>query len=392
MGRTMPSAEWPIVPLPISVCYKSAVSRMHGQHKQAIIEVDNSRFGDTLMNITLEAHQLSADAFPTAGTSQEKFRFLLPYAILAPSNHNSQPWRFRLGADYVEMYADRSRALPVVDPMGRELIISCGAALGHLTIALRRFGYAGEVQIFPDPDDRDLLARIWLGDSHLPDADDERLFQSLFARHTNRKPFHAERIPAEILAKLEASVVSPPVWLKFVPEGDTRHTLAQLIAHADRDQLADTRFRHELVEWIRPHADSYALSKDGIPGDLLGMPGLIADVGPFLVRTFDTGALFSARDRQLAINSPLLVVLGTTEDTPPAWLQSGKALSDLLLNATSEGIVASYLNAPIEVPELRAQVCEAIGESGYPQLILRMGYSDSTGPTPRRPLAEVLES
>lgn len=343
------------------------------------------------MNGTLEARRLSAGDFPAMGTPQEKLRSLLAYAVLAPSSHNSQPWRFRLYTDYLELIADRSRALPILDPQDRELVISCGCALGHLQVALRRFGYAGDIQTFPDPTNSDLLACIRLGNAYAPDSRDERLFESLFDRHTNRKAFHPERIPGKILAQLEALPLPPKIWLKVVPEGEPRQSLAALVAQADRDQVADCRFRRELAHWIRTPAGHQAPHNDGIPGEALGMPGLIANVGPFLVRTFDTGALFAARDRQLAINSPLLIVLGTEEDTPDSWLKIGWALSDLLLFTTSEGIVSSFLNAPIEVAELRPQVAEALGQAGYPQLILRLGYGDPADPTPRRPLEDVIE-
>lgn len=340
------------------------------------------------MNETLGVHYRPAGDFPTTGTAQEKLRFLLEYAVLAPSSHNSQPWLFRLAADHVDLIADRSRALPVIDPQDRELLISCGAALGHLQIALRRFGYAGEVQTFPNPTDRDLLARVGLGQPHVPDAHDESQFQSLFARHTNRKPFRPERVPAEVLTDLDWLEIPPQVWLKVVPDGKEREALANLIAHADRDQVADCRFRRELAHWIRSNEGSSPQPNDGIPGASLGMPGLIADIGPFLVRTFDTGVLFAARDKQLAINSPLLIVLGSKEDTPADWLAVGQALSTLLLATTAEGISASFLNAPIEVAELRSQVGQVIEKAGYPQMILRLGYSDPAAPTPRRSPAE----
>ncbi|MCW3099100.1 MAG: nitroreductase, partial [Chthonomonadaceae bacterium] len=235
------------------------------------------------MHGTLQAHWLSAGDFPALGTPQEKLRFLLAYAVLAPSSHNSQPWRFHLDADHVDLLADRSRALPILDPQDRELIISCGSALAHLQTALRRFGYAGDVRIFPDPTDRDLLARTGLGEIHTPDGEDERLFQSLFARHTNRKPFHAERISKEILARLEARALPAQIWRYVVPEGERREALARLIGHADREQVADCRFRREMAHWIRPHNGHAIAPEDGIPAEALGMPGLIANAGPFLV-------------------------------------------------------------------------------------------------------------
>ncbi len=221
------------------------------------------------MTATLDAHQRSAADFPSLGTPQQKLRFLLAYAVLAPSSHNSQPWRFRLSADRVELIADRSRSLPVLDPQDRELIISCGAAVGHLQVALRRFGYAGDVQAFPEPTDRDLLARIGLGEIHVPDDEDERLFQSLFARHTNRHPFHPERIPGETLTQIQGRALPPRIWLKTVPEGECRQSLARLIAHADRDQVADCRFRRELAHWIHPQDSYHVPATDGIPAEAI---------------------------------------------------------------------------------------------------------------------------
>src|SRR5215203_4841061 len=102
--------------------------------------------------------KVSDDIFPMSGEAQEKLRFLLNYAVLAPSGHNTQPWLFRLSGDEVELYADRTRGLPVVDPEDRALNISCGAALLYLRIAIRHFGYAGKVETFPSPDETDLLA------------------------------------------------------------------------------------------------------------------------------------------------------------------------------------------------------------------------------------------
>ena len=61
------------------------------------------------------------------------------HALRAPSVHNTQPWRWRIDpADgVVELHADRGRQLTATDPDGRDLLISCGAALGHLAVALR---------------------------------------------------------------------------------------------------------------------------------------------------------------------------------------------------------------------------------------------------------------
>ena len=89
---------------------------------------------------------VSENEFPSEGTTRDKLKFVLNYAILAPSGHNTQPWLFKIVDDKIELYADRTRSLPVVDPDDRELTISCGAALYHIQLAIRHFGYEDVVE------------------------------------------------------------------------------------------------------------------------------------------------------------------------------------------------------------------------------------------------------
>src|SRR5215469_13918562 len=124
--------------------------------------------------------------FPSTGPPAEQLRFLLHYAVLAPSGHNSQPWLFKIDEDTVELYADRSRALPVVDPDDRELTISCGAALLNLRVALRHFGYRDVVQALPEPDDPDLLARIHVGEMIHTNEEEHVHFEAIRRRRTRR--------------------------------------------------------------------------------------------------------------------------------------------------------------------------------------------------------------
>lgn len=127
-----------------------------------------------------------------------------------------------------------------------------------------------------------------------------------------------------------------------------------------------------------------------MPGYAFGLGNLASYAGPLVVRTFDWGEGQAARDRQLAEGSPVLAVLGTHADLPPLWLAAGQALDHVLLRAAAEGVGASYLNQPIELPELRPGVAEILETDGHPQLLLRMGYAPRVRPTPRRPVEEVL--
>lgn len=320
--------------------------------------------------------RLGPHGFPLDGTTAEKLRWALPYALQAPSSHNSQPWRFTLADDALELWADRTRALPVVDPHDRELTISCGAALLHLRVALRKAEEVPEVTLLPGGDD-DLLARIALtGRRDEPPLREKQDFWSIRKRRTNRGRFKPERVADELLAELVGLVQAEGASLTVVDDDGLRTELGRLIAEADRLQDADPSFRRELASWLHP---ARSQARDG----------MAASRSPF-VRRFDWGKGRAAKDEQLAVGSPVLAVLTTTDDRPADWLTAGQALARLLLRATTSDLAASFLNQPVEVPALRERLAALVG-GGTPQLVLRLGYPTSVpAPTPRRDLADVL--
>jgi len=265
--------------------------------------------------------------------------------------------------------------------------MSCGAALFHLRIALRHFGYEGTVREFPDSSKPDLLARVGFGGERKASQEEDLLFSTIVKRRTNRMPFQAQQVPEALLSKLEKAASQEGAWLHIVRGEDSRNRLADLIAEADRIQMADKRFRRELAAWIH---SSRTASHDGIPGYAFGYGDLVSSIAPVIVRTFDIGEGRAARDRQLAAGSPALAVLGTDADTPGDWLSAGQALSGVLLRGRAEEVWASFLNQPIEVAELRPRLRDLIGKPGFPQLLLRMGYGPEVKPTPRRTAGEVL--
>jgi hypothetical protein len=327
------------------------------------------------------------DAIRPAPSGQETWESVLRYAVRAPSGHNTQPWRFAISDDILHLYADRGRRLPVVDPSDRALVISCGAALAHAIVALRHFGYAGDPTPFPDPADRDLLATVGLGQAHRPEPDDHELFEAIGTRHTHRAAFETRSIPHPILAQLKRDTQRAGAAVHVFSGDEPQAALAELVAEGDRTQFSDAGFRRELAAWVRPN---HTRRPDGMPGYAFGISDLPSMLGPKVIATFDTGARQARKDEQLALTAPALIVLSTTGDTPSDWLTAGQAVAVLLLRATTHGLAASFLNQPIEVPPLRVQLRNVLGNSDSPQLLLRMGYGANDRPTPRRTVADVL--
>ncbi len=339
------------------------------------------------MNPHLKPWQISANDFPGDNAASDQLQFLVGYAILAPSPLNTQPWHFRIHSRHLDLHADWHRQLPVADPEGRELIASCGSALYNLRVAAEYFGHQHRVDFFPDEGQPDLLASLHLGLGAQTSSEDVLQFHAITRRHTNRQAFLDQPVPETVLAAWEQAAAPLGAWLRILRDEATRLAVADLVAEADRQQWADKAFRTELARWVRPRPNEHG---DGFAASALGIQDWLSFASPTLVRTFDRGNGQAATDREIALHSPVLAVLGTETDDVGAWLNAGQALQKLLLSATTDGIWASFLNQPVEVPELRQNLAETIGCPGYPQAVLRLGYGPAPAPTVRRQVREVL--
>ncbi len=327
----------------------------------------------------------------------QRLRALLRYAVLAPSNHNAQPWKVRIDDNVLELFPDRSRSTPVVDPDDRQLAISCGAFLFHLRVAARHFGWDTKITLLPRMEPPPVLqlgvdravARVVFFDQEEFDQHSERLFQAIPARRTWRLRFADAVVDDVAVARLCSAVAVEGAHLKIVTDQRRRRALASMVANADEAQWSDGAFRQELAAWCHPGGGD---RRDGLPGQSLGQGDIVSFVAPLIVRTFDLGASRAAHDEELARGSPLLAVIVTDGDGEVDWLTAGQALDRLLLTAASEGLAASFLNQCIEVPVLRRCVADLLGTTGAPQILLRIGRPQGRTPmpTPRRPVEEFI--
>jgi hypothetical protein len=343
-----------------------------------------------LLSTLAESSLICQTEFPAHAELEQQLRFILNYAVLAPSGHNTQPWLFRLSGEQIELYCDRARSLPVADPHEREMIISCGAALFYLRVALAHHGFDHELKTLPDPGLPELLARIRITGRREETVEERTLFNAIPLRRTCRLPFSGVAVQQSVQSGLRRAALREGAWLHIIRGGPARIAAADLIAEGDRIQLRDKRYRQELAEWVRA-AD--APGHDGIPPQALGMPSWAESVDGlvrFALRAFNTSLIRARQDRRLALASPVLAVLGTATDTRGDWLSAGQALARVLLRAAAVGLSASFLNQPIEVLSLRGTLQDLVGGRGYPQLLLRLGYGQPTAPTPRRSTRDVL--
>jgi nitroreductase len=313
-------------------------------------------------------------------------------ATRAPSSHNAQPWRFRLHGDALELHADRSRALPVADPKGREMLLACGAALLHVRLAVAHLGRAAQVTLLPTGAGTDLLARVVPAGPRTAAPDDEELHDAIPRRRMNRYAFTDEPLPRSVTVALADEADREGAELRLAERPGLRRALADLVVTADRAQSSDPAFRAELAGWARPAGSGEA---DGVPASAYGMSARSAQAAPFVLRDFGAGSDDAGggpdRPDEAPEREPAILVLVTPGDGPADWLRAGQAMERVLLRATVLGVSASFLNQPLELPGARSRVREELGVPGHPQIVMRLGVGREVPPTPRRPVVDVLD-
>lgn len=324
--------------------------------------------------------------FTSLVTSRERAEFLTGYAVLAPSGHNTQPWKFALEEYGVSVYADNVRRLPVADPGDRELRMSVGAAIANLRVAAAHFGYASEVVYGRGTDSPEFLASVKLLEGGHVDEGLAALFPAITARRTNRFAYGDKRLSPSDREKLEAITKRFGASVTIVTDEGVKEKISDLILKGDRIRMSDKAFTKELADWVGANKGR----EDGITADALGIPGAFVGVARWAMKTFNTGNSTGKKDAALARAAAALVVVHGKDETE-SLLEAGQALEAFLLEAALLGMGCSFFNLAVEVPEPRADLKDVIGVDDLPQLLLRAGYADPPAvASPRRPLGAVV--
>jgi len=310
-------------------------------------------------------------------------RDIVELACLAPSIHNTQPWAWRADGNTLELYADPRRRLAASDTRGRNLTISCGAALHHAQVAARAVGWEPTVTRLPAGSGPALLARIELTRAAPPPEAAAQL-QAIRDRCTDRRRFTSWPVPEPRLQHLASIAAEAGADAVLVHDPSDRVRAERIVARAYDRQAADERLAAEQRRWV-DHSD-----RDGVPGAVI--PETPAPEESLRTR-YGTG-LLAEPDRELESSDGLMVMRGGSDDIG-AWLQTGEGLSALWLHATSDGLTVVPLSQAIELDETRERLrFDVLHGLGFPHILVRVGWQAisraSLPTTPRRPLTDVL--
>ncbi|GAA3285787.1 nitroreductase [Dactylosporangium vinaceum] len=301
-------------------------------------------------------------------------------ARLAPSVHNTQPWRWVVDGDRMELFAVPERQLAEQDPDGRLMVLSCGAALHHALVALAAAGWKASVT----RDAGEPLAVIQAVAHEPADPHDMHRLQLLQVRRTDRRVVTDEPVAPAALEALAAAARRGGARL-HVLNRDQVLQLAVMIEHSGEAQRHDAKMQAETAQW----AGGSRPDGTGIPAVSLPAETPLTTVAE---RDFGVaGALAAGGGHDSAANYAILYGEG---DERSDWLAAGEALGELWLVATGRGTAVLPLSSPVELDFTRVALRRMLGDVGWPYLVLRLGIADPehAGPphTPRLPASAVV--
>ena len=297
-------------------------------------------------------------------------------SLLAPSVFNTQPWRWRIAGDTMELSADPGRRLDATDPEGRMLVLSCGGALHHALTALAAAGWGATVERIPEEGRPELLARVRRGAAAPPDPQARTLVDAMPRRRTDRRAFGDKPVPDAVLSALRQAVEQQGAYLHVVRR-DQVPLLAVSAERAAAAELSDPAYREELYRWThRPEG-----SGDGVP--LATAVEQVLRRVPVRDYTPDSRAGLAAGE-DVDRGAAFVMIFGMS-DRPVDLLRGGEATSALLLGATAEGLATAPLSNAVEVAWPRRLLRDLLSGVGEPYVVVRLGFVESGEPLPAAP-------
>lgn len=331
--------------------------------------------------------QIDEAEFHEAEGVPAQLEFLLRYATLAPSSHNSQPWSFRIVPEGLAVFADYSRRLPVGDPIDRELLMSIGAAITNFRVAAAHFGFETTALYESLESESEPVAVIVVRETSNRQQDLRRLFSAIPHRRTNRHVYEQRALDPAALDTLCDFMEEHSDLVQFVVPHDQPRA-AELVAEGDRTLMSSPAYRRELASWMRPNESS---ATDGMCGDAFGIRGPVAALSGWMLRSFDLGPTQAAHDRELVEKAAGLLVI-TADDDRVSLVRAGETLELLLLLLTTLDVQYSFMNQAVSLEALRRELWSMVRSERPPQLMLRIGYARSTTRAmPRRSVTEVVQ-
>ncbi len=310
---------------------------------------------------------------------------LVRFATLAPSGHNTQPWRFRIEPDRIGLLPDFARRTPIVDPDDHHIFVGLGCAAENLVLAAAATGRVAEMESAA-PQNGAIAFRFRSGK-----PSESALFTAIPHRQSTRGDYDGTTISTADLRMLATAAEMPGVQTILITERKGIDRVRDLVVTGNTTQMSDVAFIRELKHWLRYNPRDAMRTGDGLFSVASGTPALPSWAGPLLFDRLVTAETENKRyASQLAASAGVAVFVGASAD-PDHWMRVGRACQRFALQATALGLKCAFINQPVEVPGLRPELASLVGAVGQrPDLVMRFGRGPALPFSARRPTSAVL--
>ncbi|NER10101.1 Putative TM nitroreductase [Muriicola jejuensis] len=315
-------------------------------------------------------------------------RKIIEYGIMAPSGHNTQPWKFKIDQNEIQIYPDFTKSLPVVDADHHAMYISLGCAVENIVLAALNDGYFPEVRIVKKHGDAEFICIALQVNS---ESHKDYLYRYIKERQVTRNEYKDTEVSPEDLELLIDSTRFPGVQVRSFITPEEINQLEPLIIEGSIRQFRNKQFVEELVSWIRFSKTEIEKKKDGIWHASMGFPGTGKFLGNLIMKKFVSAESEAKRWKKLIRASAGFLLFIAEENDVTHWVNLGRAFQRFGLTACKLKISHAHVNMPCEEFEVREKMTKLLGiDIGYPLLLIRFGYSNKMPYSYRRPMEEVL--
>lgn len=339
------------------------------------------------MRKNYSAWDIPFEDFFVQSSSRNRLAFLIRFAVLAPSSHNSQPWRLRVDDSHIVILPKDERRLSVSDPEDRHLFISLGCALENIVIAADYYGLDAVVDYFPETDP-DSAARISFRELEKISAPDlsssdrvDHLALAIPKRRVNRNPYLV-KVPDESFLELIANLATDEVHLDVIRDQDKKDEVVDVLMASRLKAFSNSAFRSEMADYKRNNLTS---SATGITGVTMGFSTPLSMIAAFLIRNFNVMKFIRKSEEELLSRyTPIFVLLSSKNNDKHDWIITGRILQRFMLEAERHGLQTAISAVPLNPIPLQ----KPFATEFRPQMFLRLGYAEKIPPHSPRLSAE----
>jgi hypothetical protein len=294
---------------------------------------------------------------------------LLGFAVLAPSSHNSQPWKFIAQGQEITIRPNFERELSASDVNHRQLYISLGCALENLLVAADYYNFDATVTYNDNG-----VTIFFQKQSTLQKHGENHLIFAIPRRHTNRNAYR-DQIPDQQFLNRAKSHSRDDICIDFVLKQEEKDKIADIVNEALIFAMDDKKFRRELSQYVKANTTA---SPIGMPGFGFGAPTPISLLAPTLLRYLNVNKMTKKKDEELLKNqTPVFGIISTQQDDHASWMQAGQLYERVALEAEQQNMKTQPLAAVIQMGDFYRKLQDILQVASRPQFFFRLGYTDS---------------